>query len=191
MRIIGGNFFYDRCVVSFLKKDKKCVVRYDFFVFDFYPLKKLILFVSYSIIVSIAFVFAFYTVLVVMYLLRRRWNDSFETIDESSADQSANFYANLHEYDRRNKKLKQRSALFVEHRVLQFSLFAYFKLFVAISRRYYIFYTRTHMYVYIGRKIFLIITRVSRDRYRHVVFEKVIKKNNKINKSVLRSLEDS
>lgn len=162
-----------------------------FFVFDFYPLKKLILFVSYSIIVSIAFVFAFYTVLVVMYLLRKRWNDSFETIDESSADQSANFYANLHEYDRRNKKLKQRSALFVEHRVLQFSLFAYFKLFVAISRRYYIFYTRTHMYVYIGRKIFLIITRVSRDRYRHVVFEKVIKKNNKINKSVLRSLEDS
>lgn len=95
-----------------------------FFVFDFYPLKKLILFVSYSIIVSIAFVFAFYTVLVVMYLLRKRWNDSFETIDESSADQSANFYANLHEYDRRNKKLKQRSALFVEHRVLQFSLFA-------------------------------------------------------------------
>ena len=49
----------------------------------------------------------------------------------------------------------------------------------------------THIYVYIGRKIFLIITRVSRDRYRHVVFEKVIKKNNKINKSVLRSLEDS
>lgn len=68
-----------------------------------------------------------------------------------------------------------------------------FKLFVAISRRYYILYThaRTHIYVYIGRKIFLIITRVSRDRYRHVVFEKVIKKNNKINKSVLRSLEDS
>ena len=54
-----------------------------------------------------------------------------------------------------------------------------------------IYFTHTRTYIYIGRKIFLIITRVSRDRYRHVVFEKVIKKNNKINKSVLRSLEDS
>lgn len=135
---------------------------YDFFVFDFYRLKKLILFVCYSIIVSIAFVFAFYTVFVVMYLLRKRWNDSFETIDESSADQSANFYANLHEYDRRNKKLKQRSALFVEHRVLQFSLFAYFKLFVAISRRYYILYTHTYIHIYRPKNILNNYPRIAR-----------------------------